>query len=62
MIEKQGSKYELQCDYCSNSEEFDDFYDAVNHKKANGWKSENIKDEWFDKCPECQKDREEEII
>ena len=53
MIEKHGNRYELQCDYCCDNEEFDNFYDAVNHKKANGWKSENIKDEWFDKCPEC---------
>lgn len=41
-INKVGNKYELQCDYCSNYvDDFDDFFDAVTHKKANGWKSIN---------------------
>ena len=55
MIEKQGSGYELQCDYCSNYvDDFDDFQEAVDYKKANGWKSVNINGEWTDKCPDCQ--------
>lgn len=53
-INKNGGKYELQCDYCSNYvDDFDDFSDAVTHKKANGWKSININGEWTDKCPNC---------
>lgn len=53
-INKVGNKYELQCDYCSNYvDDFDDFFDAVTHKKANGWKSININNEWVDKCPSC---------
>ena len=54
MIEKQGNGYELQCDYCSNYvDEFEDFQEAVDYKKANGWKSVNINGEWTDKCPDC---------
>lgn len=49
--------YTPVCDYCGDSlpAEFD-FYDAVNAKKAAGWKS--IKDnygDWTDACPECAK-------
>lgn len=54
MIERYGNSYELQCDYCSNCvDDFIDFQDVVDYKKANGWKSINIKGEWTDKCPEC---------
>lgn len=35
MIERYEKKYELSCDYCSNSEEFEDFQDAIEYKKAN---------------------------
>lgn len=43
MIERVGNKYELQCDYCSNYvDEFEDFQEAVDYKKANNWKSVNI--------------------
>ena len=55
MIERNGNKYELQCDYCSNY--VDDFEEAVDYKKANGWKSINIKGEWTDKCPQCSEKR-----
>ena len=55
MIERKGNEYELQCDFCSNCvDELIDFKDAVDYKKANGWKSEKIEGEWFDKCPNCQ--------
>lgn len=54
MIERKGNEYELQCDYCSNYVDgLIDFKDAVDYKKANGWKSEKIEGEWFDKCPNC---------
>ena len=53
-IERYENKYELQCDYCSNCiDDFVEFQEAVDYKKANGWKSKNIKGEWFDKCPDC---------
>lgn len=44
---------ELQCDFCSNYEECIDFYDAVDFKKVNGWRSEKIGEDWFDKCTNC---------
>lgn len=54
MIERFGNRYELQCDYCSNYvEDFGDFQETVNYKKANGWKSVNVNGEWTDKCPDC---------
>ncbi len=54
MIEKQGNRYELQCDYCSNYvDDFEEFQEAVDYKKANGWRSININGEWTDKCPNC---------
>lgn len=54
MIEKCGDRYKLQCDYCSNYvDDFDEFSDAVTHKKANGWRSQKVGDDWFDKCPDC---------
>lgn len=54
MIERFGNRYELQCDYCSNYvEDFGDFQEAVDYKKANGWKSINVDGEWTDKCPDC---------
>lgn len=56
MIERYGNSYGLQCDYCSNCiDDFIDFQEAVDYKKANGWKSISNKGEWFDKCPDCLK-------
>lgn len=55
MIERNGNKYSLQCDYCSNYiDDLEDFQEAVDYKKANRWKSEKIGQDWFDKCPNCQ--------
>jgi len=54
MIEKNGYGYELQCDCCSNYvDDFIDFQEAVDYKKANGWRSEKIGNDWIDKCPNC---------
>lgn len=56
MIDKQGNKYILQCDYCSNYEDnLEDFQDAIDYKKANDWKSVKIGSEWTDKCCSCVK-------
>ena len=58
MIEKNGYSYQLQCDCCSNYiEDFIDFQEVVDYKKANGWKSEKIGTEWIDKCPNCLKNK-----
>lgn len=54
MIKKEENTYILQCDFCSNCiEDFEDFYDALDYKKANKWKNVNFKDEWLDKCECC---------
>lgn len=59
MICKIGDRYILVCDICGteDDETFYDFYDAVEHKKVNGWKSQKYRDEWEDVCPECQQER-----
>jgi len=56
MIYKIGGKYILACDICGTEEDetFYDFYDAVEYKKENGWKSQKHQGEWEDVCPECQ--------
>ena len=57
MIDKFSGIYTLTCDICGEDapETFDDFYDAVQYKKDNDWKSQKYKGEWEDVCPECQK-------
>jgi len=56
MIEEAYSRYYLVCDVCGKEadEIFYDFYDAVDYKRENGWKSQKHKGEWEDVCPECQ--------
>mgnify|MGYP001119304098 CR=1 FL=1 len=57
MIDKSGGIYNLICDICGGEaeESFFEFYDAVNYKKREGWKSQKDKDgAWEDVCPECQ--------
>ena len=56
MIDKQHGSYILVCDICGEVVDvpFDDFYDAVQFKKDNGWKSRKVNGEWKDICPECQ--------
>ena len=54
-IVKNGKSYTATCDICGEElpAEFD-FYDAVNSKKENGWKSQKYQGEWQDVCPACQ--------
>lgn len=56
MISKINWKHVLHCDICGEKVEklFDDFFDAVDYKKKNGWKSQKHNDDWEDVCPECQ--------
>ena len=55
MIDKIKGIYVLICDCCGEEKDtFDNFYDAVEYKKANGWKSQRFNDVWIDACPECQ--------
>lgn len=55
-IEREGSFYFLYCDVCGYpaDEQFDEFMDAVEFKKREGWKSRKDEDgNWEDICPEC---------
>ena len=56
-IERSGGAYTPTCDYCGAelSPEWD-FHDAVDAKKAAGWKSVKDRSEWFDYCPDCYKE------
>lgn len=56
MIDKNHGKYNLICDICGEmaEEEFDDFMEAVDYKKQNGWKSQKVSGNWQDVCPECR--------
>ena len=56
MIEKTDGQCRLFCDICGElaNEVFDRFFDAVNYKKNNGWKSQKHRGEWEDVCPECR--------
>ncbi len=56
MIDRIGGMYYLTCDVCGNEaeESFFEFYEAVEYKKANGWKSQRRDGQWEDVCPECQ--------
>jgi hypothetical protein len=56
MISNFNGIYSLECDVCGESatETFFDFYEAVEYKKANDWKSQKRNGQWEDVCPECQ--------
>lgn len=56
MIDKQSGRYHLICDICGEEAEegFDDFYEAVEYKKTEGWKSQKRNGQWEDVCPDCQ--------
>mgnify|MGYP003395647165 CR=1 FL=1 len=62
MIDKIGGSYELTCDICGETAEetFCGFYEAVYYKKDEGWKSEKIKGDWQDICPDCQDEGKDE--
>ena len=54
-IDKSCGTFDLTCDNCGLvfDESFDDFYDAVDAKKENGWKSKKRNGNWEDWCPKC---------
>lgn len=58
MIDKEYGGYCLTCDICGEEVDgFDDYYDAVEYKKDNGWISRKIDGEWHDICPDCKESR-----
>ena len=56
MIEKSSYGFKLICDICGyETGGFDNFKEAVDYKKEEGWKSQKVSDdEWEDICLECQ--------
>lgn len=58
MIVKEYGRYKPVCDICGEAadEDFDEFMDAVDYKKQNGWKSQRYEGVWMDVCPECQEE------
>ena len=56
MIDKLSGDYLLVCDNCGEDcgEVFSSFFDGVDYKKENGWKSEKTATGWEETCPECQ--------
>lgn len=57
-IVRRGSGFVPICDMCGDALATEyDFYDAVDAKKAAGWRS--VKDDygdWQDVCPDCARD------
>ena len=55
MISKFEGMYTLTCDICGDEypETFFDFYDAVEAKRENGWKSRKTDGDWVDVCDAC---------
>jgi len=58
MIDKQFGDYVLVCDFCEEEADecWDTFQDAVDGKKARGWKSQKTSKGWKDVCPSCAKE------
>lgn len=54
LIEKVKGKLILYCDNCSEMIEFDNFDEALEYTKLNGWELKKIDDLWINICPECQ--------
>lgn len=54
-IDNTAGRFTLICDNCGEEldEMFDDFYDAVEAKKENGWKSKKVNGNWEDWCNKC---------
>ena len=54
MIDSAHDYHTPVCDACGTElEAYDDFHDAVNGKKAAGWRSKNENGEWLDYCADC---------
>ena len=55
IIEKMDGVYKIICNVCGEIMEpcFGDFYDAVQFKKDNRWKSQKVGDGWIEICRDC---------
>ena len=60
MIDSFHNTHTLRCDVCDGEiGDYDDFWDAVNAKKAKGMKSRKIGDDWVDYCRDCWEGRKD---
>ena len=57
-IEREHDRSVLYCDgyKCKARIVCDEFNDAVDYKKSNGWRSRKVDGEWVDLCPDCQRE------
>ena len=56
MIDKINNIHKIICNSCGEifKNEFNSFYDAVEYKKSNGWRSVKISEaKWDEICPDC---------
>jgi hypothetical protein len=55
VIERNGDGFEPICDHCEDSVDgFDEFDEAAQYKKDNGWKSvKGASGIWYELCPDC---------
>lgn len=54
MIYREYQKWHLLCDVCDEKPgEFENIWDAIAYKMANGWRSNKTGGEWLDVCPGC---------
>ena len=55
IIGNYKDRYHLICDICGHTVSFfDDFDEATEYAKENGWKTEKYNGAWENYCPECQ--------
>ncbi len=57
-IPGEWNGYQITCDQCGASESYtaDDFMDAVNQAKVEGWQPYKVTDKWEHLCPDCKAD------
>jgi hypothetical protein len=55
MIDRQHGKLIFECDSCEETltADTDNFAQAWNEAKREGWRSRKIGDEWVHGCPSC---------
>lgn len=58
MVSRNYDRYYLTCDVCDTDadQEFDEFAEAVEFKRENGWRSRKTAGHWEDLCPDCSKE------
>ena len=57
MLQRIHNNFNVQCDICGEDETFytDDFYQALDEIKDNGWWPTNVSGQWEHHCYNCQR-------